>query len=80
MVEDSQDGVISLVNSIFNVEEFTKTEFTLQFKINNSEFQTKFEDLARALENMSYVCKVVKNDEGSPLSGAVLPTMDVVSS
>ena len=64
MVEDSQDGVISLVNSIFNVEEFTKTEFTLQFKINNSEFQTKFEDLARALENMSYVCKVVKNDEG----------------
>ena len=36
MVEDSQDGVISLVNSIFDVEEFTKTEFTLQFKINNS--------------------------------------------
>ena len=49
MVEDSQDGVISLVNSIFDVEELTKTEFTLQFKINNSEFQTKFEDLARGL-------------------------------
>ena len=63
MVEDSQDGVISLVNSIFDVEEFTKTDFTLQFKISNLDFQTKFEDLARALENMSYVCRVVKKDE-----------------
>ena len=47
MVEDSQDGVISLVNSIFDVEEFTKTDFTLQFKISNLDFQTKFEDLAK---------------------------------
>ena len=52
MVEDSQDGVISLVNSIFDVEEFTKTEFTLQFKINNSEFQTKFEDLALSIKQI----------------------------
>ena len=33
MEEDSQEGIISLVNSIFNVGEFTKTEFTLEFKI-----------------------------------------------
>lgn len=64
MEEDSQEGIISLVNSIFNVGEFAKTEFTLEFKIEDLEFKTKFEDLARALENMSYVCKLVKKDDG----------------
>jgi len=64
MEEDSQEGIISLVNSIFNVGEFTKTEFTLEFKIIDVKFQTKFEDLARALENMSYVCKLLKKDDG----------------
>ena len=62
MEEDSQENIISLVNSIFNVGEFTKTEFTLEFKITDIEFQTKFEDLARELENMSYVCKLLKKD------------------
>ena len=62
MEEDSQENIISLVNSIFNVGEFTKTEFTLEFKIRDIEFQTKFEDLARGLENMSYVCKLLKKD------------------
>ena len=62
MEEDSQENIISLVNSIFNVGEFTKTEFTLEFKITDIEFQTKFEDLARGLENMSYVCKLLKKD------------------
>ena len=62
MEEDSQENIISLVNSIFNVGEFTKTEFTLEFKIIDIEFQTKFEDLARELENMSYVCKLLKKD------------------
>ena len=64
MEEDSQEGIISLVNSIFNVGEFTKTEFTLEFKITDVKFKTKFEDLARALENMNYVCKLLKKDEG----------------
>ena len=42
MEEDSQEGIILLVNSIFDVDEFTKTEFTLEFKIKNLEFQTQF--------------------------------------
>ena len=62
MEEESQENIISLVNSIFNVGEFTKTEFTLEFKITDIEFQTKFEDLARGLENMSYACKLLKKD------------------
>ena len=64
MEEDSQEGIISLVNSIFDVDEFIKTEFTLEFKIINPEFQIKFEDLARELENMSYVGKLLKKDDG----------------
>ena len=64
MEEDSQEGIISLVNSIFNVGEFTKTEFTLEFKIIDVKFKTKFEDLARALENRNYVCKLLKKDDG----------------
>jgi membrane-associated protease RseP (regulator of RpoE activity) len=62
MEEESQENIILLVNSIFNVDEFTKTEFTLEFKIIDIEFQIKFEDLARELENMSYVCKLLKKD------------------
>ena len=64
MEEDSQEGIISLVNSIFNVGEFTKTEFTLEFKITDVKFKTKFEDLARALESRNYVCKLLKKDDG----------------
>ena len=64
MEEDSQEGIISLVNSIFNVGEFTKTEFTLEFKIIDIKFKRKFEDLARALENRNYVCKLLKKDDG----------------
>ncbi|MCG3780107.1 MAG: site-2 protease family protein [Candidatus Nitrosopumilus limneticus] len=63
MQEDSQESIISLVNSIFNVGEFTKTEFTLEFKIKDLEFQTKFEDLARELETLSYACKLLKKDD-----------------
>jgi len=64
MEEDSQEGIISLVNSIFNVGEFTKTEFTLEFKITDIKFKRKFEDLARALESRNYVCKLLKKDDG----------------
>ena len=41
MEEDSQEGIISLVNSIFNVGEFTKTEFTLEFKIKDIRISNK---------------------------------------
>jgi len=59
----SQEDIISIVNSIFQVSNFTKTEFSLEFKIENADFKLKFEDLARKLENMSYVCKLEKMDD-----------------
>ena len=60
MEEYSQEGIISLVNSIFEVSDFTKAEFSLEFKIEDLEFKSKFENLARKLENVSYVCKLEK--------------------
>jgi len=58
----SQEDVISIVNSIFQVSDFTKTEFSLEFRIEDKDFKLKFENLARKLENMSYVCKLEKLD------------------
>jgi membrane-associated protease RseP (regulator of RpoE activity) len=58
MEENSQEEIISLVNSMFEVSDFAKTQFSLEFKIEDVEFKSKFEDLARTLENMSYVCRL----------------------
>ncbi|MCV0430575.1 site-2 protease family protein [Nitrosopumilus sp.] len=64
MEDPSQEEIISLVNSIFQVSDFTKTEFSLEFQIQDTDFKSKFEGLARRLENMSYVCKLEKMEDG----------------
>ena len=64
MKEPSQEDIISIVNSIFQVSDFTKTEFSLEFKIEDMDFKSKFEGLARTLEDMRYVCKLEKMEEG----------------
>jgi membrane-associated protease RseP (regulator of RpoE activity) len=64
MEDPSQEDIISIVNSIFQVSDFTKTEFSLEFRIEDMDFKSKFEDLARKLENMSYVCKLEKMENG----------------
>ena len=60
MEEFSQEDISSLVNSMFHVSGFTKTEFSLEFKIEDLDFREKFEELARKLEDMNYVCKLEK--------------------
>lgn len=64
MEEHSQDDIISMVNSIFNVSDFIKTEFSLEFQIEDSEFKSKFENLARKLEGMSFACRLEQKDGG----------------
>jgi len=64
MEEHSQEGIITLINSMFEVSDFTKAEFSLEFRIEDLEFKSKFVDLARKLENMSYVCKLTEMDGG----------------
>jgi Zn-dependent protease len=58
MEENSQEEIISFVNSIFEVSDFVKTEFSLEFRIEDLEFKSKFVDLARKLENRNYACKL----------------------
>ncbi|MDH3340920.1 MAG: site-2 protease family protein, partial [Nitrosopumilus sp.] len=60
----SQEEIISLVKSIFNVSDFTKTEFSLEFRIEDYDFKSKFEDLARKLENMRYAGKLEEMNDG----------------
>ena len=62
MEENSQKKVISIVNSMFEVNDFTKTEFSLEFQIEDIEFKSKFEELARRLENMSFICRLQESD------------------
>ena len=57
-MEESQEEIISIVNSIFEVSDFTKTEFSLEFRIEDFEFKSKFENLARRMEDMSFVCRL----------------------
>ncbi|MCA9812382.1 MAG: site-2 protease family protein [Nitrosarchaeum sp.] len=58
MSESSQEQVIALVNSLFRVLEFNKGLYSLEFKIGDSEFKETFEELARKLESMNYICKM----------------------
>ncbi len=62
MEDPSQDEIISMVSSIFEVSDFVKTEFTLEFRIEDLDFSSKFEDLARKLEGMSYACRLEQRE------------------
>ena len=64
MSDPSQEDVISLVNSLFEVSQFNREMYSLEFRIDNIDFKTKFEDLARKLENINYVCKLEQMEDG----------------
>ena len=67
MSDSNQEEIISIVNSLFEVNQFTKTLYSLEFKIDDLDFKSKFEDLAWRLEDMSYMCKLEKMDDGKYL-------------
>ena len=62
MSKPHQDDIISIVNSLFEVSEFNKGLYSLEFRIEDFDFKDKFEQLARELESMSYVCKLERID------------------
>ena len=64
MEDASQEEIILLVKSIFQVSDFTKTEFSLEFRIEDYDFKSKFEDLARKLENIRYAGKLGEMNDG----------------
>ena len=61
MEEPSQEDIISLVNSIFQVSDFTKTEFSLEFKIEDVDFKSKFEGLARKIRRYEIRLQIRKD-------------------
>ena len=64
MSDPSQEDVISLVNSLFEVSQFNREMYSLEFRIDDNDFKSKFEDLARKLENINYVCKLEQMEDG----------------
>ncbi len=65
MSDSSQEDVISCVNSLFQVSQYTKNLYSLEFKIDDVDFKAKFEELARTLENMNYMCRLEKMEDGN---------------
>jgi Zn-dependent protease len=64
MSDSTQEDVIFLVNSLFDVSQFNKGLYSLEFRIDNHDFKSKFEDLARKLEDIGYVCKLEQMKDG----------------
>jgi len=62
MDDPSTEEIISLVYSMFKVINFNKENYSLEFKIEDSDFNSKFEELARKLQDLSYLGKLEKMD------------------
>lgn len=62
MSQPTQDDVISLVSSIFQVSSVQQDLEVLQFKIEDENFKSKFVDVAQRLERMDLLCKLEKID------------------
>lgn len=64
MSEPTQEEVISIVSSLFEVSNVDLTLETLKFRIEDKEFKSKFVELAQKLEERDLVCRIQKTDEG----------------
>ncbi len=64
MSEPTQEEVMSVVSSIFDVSAMGRTLDTLHFKVEDGEFKTKFVDLAQKLERRDLVCKLEELKDG----------------
>ena len=60
MSEPTQEEVISIVSSVFEVSNVDLTLDTLKFRIENTEFKSKFVGLAQKLEARELICRVQK--------------------
>ena len=71
MSEPTQEEVMSVVSSIFDVSAMGRTLDTLHFKIEDEEFKSKFVDLAQKLERRDLVCKLEELKDGRSKEGKV---------
>jgi len=63
MSEPTQEEVISIVSSLFEVSNVDLTLETLKFKIEDAEFKSKFVVLAQKLEARDLICRVQKTSD-----------------
>ena len=64
MSEPTQEEVMSVVSSIFDVSAMGRTIDTLHFKIKDGEFKSKFVNLAHRLERQDLICKLEELKDG----------------
>ena len=64
MAEPTHERIISIVSSIFGVEDVIINDGSLKFKIRDKDFKTKFVTLARQLEFLNMLARVEKDSEG----------------
>jgi Zn-dependent protease len=62
--EPTQEEVMSVVSSIFDVSAMGRTLDALSFKVEDDEFKSKFVDLAHKLERRDLVCKLEQLRDG----------------
>ena len=60
--DPSQEDIISMINSMFEVSYFNREPYMLEFGIEDTDFKSKFENLARRMESMNYVCRLGDKD------------------
>jgi len=64
MSEPTQEEVISIVSSQFEVTNVDLTLETMKFKIEDREFKTKFVEIAQKLESRDLICRMEKTSDG----------------
>ena len=64
MTEPTQEHVISIVSSIFGVEDLIINDGSLKFKIEDKDFKNKFVSLARQLEFINMLARIEKDSDG----------------
>ncbi len=62
--DPTQEEVMSVVSSIFDVSAMGRTLDNLHFKIGDDEFKSKFVDLAQKLERRDLVCTLEELKDG----------------
>jgi len=62
--EPTQEEVISLVSSVFEIKSFNQNLDALQFEIDQKEFKPKFVQLAQSLEPINCICRLERSSEG----------------
>lgn len=63
MDDFTQDQVTDMIYSMFDVSEIIKEQYSMVFRISDTDYTSKFAELARILEGSQYTCRL-QEDQG----------------